>query len=388
MIKRITLSFLLMLFVLGTVWTQTTIQRSLYVSAKGDDNNNGRSEETPFKTLKKASEAANSGVIKTITIIGTIDGDSEIRQEGNDEILITGKSNVSGAERAVLDIDKVSGKVRFTYIRLAGLSAGWGRATVTLGTGVIVSNPKGTGVSGITLIMTDDATITGCLGGGVRNTGDVIFTVTMSGNASIINNGGIGIELQKGRLGESKVTMSGNAKVSNNKGMGVYCETLIMSENAEISDNVNTETNREKINGGGVNVFTLTMSGNTRIINNSIKGNGGGVYIDQERGSSTISGNAIISGNTAKHGGGIYLSSGILTMEGGEISGNKAEYGAGVYVAKERTLTHKSGTITRNEAEYVGGGVYVQSGGTYTAGSGRVISNSSGDLGDDNVFRQ
>jgi len=75
-------------------------------------------------------------------------------------------------------------------------------------------------------------------------------------------------------------------------------------------------------------------------------------------------------------------------MEGGEISSNKAENGAGVYVNERRTFNHKDGAITGNNAEFIGGGVYVKSGGTYTAGGGRVTGNTSGDMGDDNVFRQ
>jgi predicted outer membrane repeat protein len=374
--KRKVLTVLLVMTALSAAYAQTTVQRSLYVSAQGDDNNNGRSETTPYKTLRKAVEAANAGVIKTITVIGTIDR-GDVSQSGADEILVTGKPDASGAERAVISGSiSVRGKVRFTHIRLGSISNFSSEGTVTLGAGVVVTNPNGSGVGGVsTLIMTDDATITGCKEEGVSS-----GSVTMSGNASITNNGKAGID-----NGYSTVTMSGSAKVSDNKGTGVNCNTLTMSENAEISGNVNAATSGNT-DGGGARVNRLTMSGDAKIINNTARGNGGGVYVS---GTSAISGNALISGNTARNGGGIYFrvssSSDILTMEGGEISGNKAEYGAGVYV--NGTFNHKGGTVTGNTAEYVGGGVYVSSGRTYTAGGGTVSGNEAGD-GGENIFRQ
>jgi predicted outer membrane repeat protein len=400
--KRTVLTVLFALAAFGAAYAQTTIQRSLYVSAKGDDNNNGRSETTPYKTLEKAVEAANAGVIKTITVIGTITG-GDVYQSGDDEILVTGKPDASGTERAVISRSiSVGGKVRFTHIRLTQIG---GHKTTTLGAGVVVTNPNGRGVDGYgTYIMTDDATITGCKDVGVNT---YYATVTMSGNASITNNGGYGIIADtltmSGNasitnnggygIGGDTVTMSGNAKVSGNKDGGVICSTLTMSENAEISGNVNanaeTTYHTERNNGGGARVRSLTMSGNAKIINNVTRqGNGGGVCVENN---STISGNALISGNTAKNGGGIYFtndrSTHTLTIEGGEISNNKAENGAGVYVVGGNTFNHKGGTVTNNNAEYVGGGVYVQSRGTYTAGGGTVSGNTAGDGGDD-LFKQ
>jgi predicted outer membrane repeat protein len=341
--KKLTLlTVLLALSVLGAQ-AQTTVQRSLYVSAAGDDNNNGRSEDAPYKTLKKAVEAANAGVIKTITVIGTLTGEQSAPQTGADEILITGKPDALAAVSGGI---YVSGKVRFTHIRLQTIIDGSSSATVTLGMGVVVTNPNGHGVRDVrTLIMTDDAAITDCRSVGVRSAYGRGFTVTMSGSA----------------------------KVANNKGKGVFCNTLTMSENTEISGNADIG-----IDAAG----TVTLSGNAKITGNTSTDNGGGIRATNI----AISGNAVVSGNTSKNGGGIYLNGGTFTMEGGDISGNKAEHGAGVYVEKG-TFNHKGGAITGNEAEFVGGGVYAKSGTTYTAGGGKVSGNTAGDGGDD-VFRQ
>ena len=120
--KRMVCMFLFSLCVLGTAWAQTTVQRSLYVSEHGDDNNDGRSEETPYKTLEKAVEMANNGAIKTITVIGTINYSKSwiviSNRSNTDEILITGKPGANNAEKAVMQGISVDGRFSFTHIAL------------------------------------------------------------------------------------------------------------------------------------------------------------------------------------------------------------------------------------------------------------------------------
>jgi hypothetical protein len=77
---------------------QTPANRSYYVHADGDDeNNNGRSEEAPYKTLKKAVEMATKGAVKTITVIGTLDRNSE--SNGIFEISIPENKRYSSPEK-------------------------------------------------------------------------------------------------------------------------------------------------------------------------------------------------------------------------------------------------------------------------------------------------
>jgi uncharacterized repeat protein (TIGR02543 family) len=103
--------------------------------------------------------------------------------------------------------------------------------------------------------------------------------------------------------------------------------------------------------------------------------------------------NCIITGNTAKHsstgyGGGVVVSSGIITMYGGEISGNtvtsgeRSVYGGGVSVTNEGTFIMNEGAISGNKAipgigeggptSGNGGGVYVASGGTFRVTDGTI----------------
>jgi hypothetical protein len=381
--KRCFVLLALFTAITGNVVFAQTAPRTYYVRADGDDNNNGRSEDAPFKTLQKAVEMANAGIIKQITVIGTISG-VNISGSGADEILITGKPDANEQQKAVINGIRIdSPKIRFTHITLERLVK-WG-SVVTFGSGV-----KGNGqvdLNYANLIMTDDATITGGTNGVyIHKEGGV----TMLGNSSITDNKEWGISTgSEGVDPSSLVTMSGNSKVSNN-GKGVACTKLIMSDNAEICDNIgngakvqsaaelsgNAKIRNNK--GCGIDTSSVTISGNVVISGNQ----NGGIFTTR----GTMTGNPQITGNRAKIGGGIEIANGTFTMEGGTITGNKAEYGAGVYIGSG-SFTIKGGTVIGNEAEFVGGGVYVKKGATYNAQGGKVTGNTAGDGGED-VFRQ
>ena len=53
------------------------IENAYYVSANGNDSNNGRTYDTPFKTLNKAITSANNSDSKTVYVIGTLNATSE-----------------------------------------------------------------------------------------------------------------------------------------------------------------------------------------------------------------------------------------------------------------------------------------------------------------------
>jgi hypothetical protein len=162
--------------------------RSYYVRADGNDSNNGRSEKTPFKTLKKAVEMAAVGAVRTITVIGTVDG-CRISGAGTQKILITGKPDASGAEKALISIEIVAygpSKVKFTHVQSTnkkgrGLSI-FGEVTLGVGariTNCILHNNNGVGggagvymEEGI-LNMTDNAVIADNTSVGLRGTDGV-----------------------------------------------------------------------------------------------------------------------------------------------------------------------------------------------------------------------
>jgi hypothetical protein len=410
--------------------------RSYYVRSDGNDDNNGRSEETAFKTMEKAVEAVKAGIIKRITVIGTITLNPSVRiaGAGTDEILITGKEDAVETEKAIIigSIFISESKVRFTQIKLdvRGYlgSIGIHNATVTLDTNTLVtdeaakedrsfvhnlltlgsnSNTSSTlimsgnaaaisvGVansivggddgrdleySNLSLIMSGSAKISGSKEHGIT----MINTVTLSDNAEISGNARNGIDSC------GLVTLSGNAQVSNNGNVGIYKAGVTMLDNTKVTGNKGAGIygdwdddillqDQAEVSDNLTGVYaekTLTLSGSVNISNNS----GSGVAIKD--GILTINGGTI----NGKNGGGVYINGKTCTINGGTITANKAEYGAGVYV-NMGSFTFTGGSITGNEAEFVGGGVYVKSGTTYTAGAGVVSGNTAGD-GGANVFRQ
>ncbi|MDR2732206.1 MAG: hypothetical protein LBB36_03205, partial [Fibromonadaceae bacterium] len=95
----------------------------------------------------------------------------------------------------------------------------------------------------------------------------------------------------------------------------------------------------------------FTMNSGTKIINNA-------------------------NNNTSSYGGGVYVTNGIFTMEGGEISGNTSNtHAGGVYAGG--TFTMKGGEISGNTASGSGDGVYVYSG-NFTMTDGAKIRNNTG----------
>jgi hypothetical protein len=402
--------FLLMSF---SVIAQETV-RSYYVRADGDDNNNGRTEETPYATLRKAVEMAASGAIKRITVIGTIRNIESIGNAGSAEIVITGKPDALDEEKAVFTgtdgsypyhVISISGPIRLEHIEISGGNGLYGAGLniygiVTIGKGVVIkdNNSSGVWVQNGTLIMCDDAIITnnttsdGAGGGVSLNDGKLI----MRDNAVISNNrarSGGGVSHGGDR---SSIQMLGNSKITNNFAEG---------------------------NGGGIssstsadfkNIQLISLEGNASISNNTANSRGGGIYFSYSTSITTrqpqhlvpfrITPNVTINDNTAKEGGGLYIyyeDINPFVLSGGIITGNKAEYGAGIYYEGKantirptvpgpygETITINGGTITTNNAEFVGGGLYLKKG-SQIIQTGRIITNNTAGDGDgEDIFKQ
>ena len=91
-----------------------------------------------------------------------------------------------------------------------------------------------------------------------------------------------------------------------------------------------------------------------------------------------------ITGNTSETGGGVYVESGeTFNMYGGTISGNTTDYGGGVYVNayndESGVFNMYGGAISGNTASNKGGGVFVESGATFTmSGTASITKNTAG----------
>ncbi|MDR1469650.1 MAG: hypothetical protein LBT00_10185 [Spirochaetaceae bacterium] len=298
-----------------------------YVSASGDDYNDGLSAETAFKTLSQAARSIGRDGIKAITVIGTLNQDSE----GDDEeevfnvsnfysetpILITGIPYAPGARRAVLsakgtDKDCVSthGSTRFEHIEISGSSK-----------------------TGLTVSVEGEVT----LGEGARITGN--------------NAGGVLVYGVKEEYRD------------------IYKPGHLILDGGII------DNNKHSTNGAGVRVTgTFTMKRGS-IRKNTVTGKGhlgGGGFIMSD-GSASIEGGDI-SENKADHGAGVYVSGGSLTLSGGSISANLANTGGGVRVGEGAAFIQSGGSITGNGA-IVTGGVHVDRGSTFTQQGGSVSDN-------------
>ena len=151
-----------------------------------------------------------------------------------------------------------------------------------------------------------------------------------------------------------------------NTGTTLILENVILSGIGSTSD----------FNGGiYINYNSNLIMNDGAAIRNCYGGiNGGGIYVNS--GTLTMN-NGEISGNTAStNGGGIYMGFGSLTMNGGTISNNKAisniagnsTSGGGMY-AIFSTFTMTAGKINGNEATSSGSGANSYGGGVYLSAS-------------------
>jgi hypothetical protein len=265
---------------------------SYYVSAVGNDDNDGLSEDRPLKQLFDAVYKAKEGTVKKITVIGTLNETSETMSvvfkilsgsvfncsgsdENTAEITITGKPGATGVERAVLSakgsqagVVRVSGgiQIRFEHIEISG------------GENTSEEKPR----AGIEIIG-EGTRIT--LGPGAVVRGNESYGITIANGGSCVIDGG------------------------------------------EIRDNAGT----------GIGVLGALTLRNGTIANNKSTRVGGGVLVG-EGGIFTMSGGSI-TGNTATNGGGgvAVMKGGIFNQTSGSVSGNQAPSTPNIGVAEGAT---------------------------------------------------
>jgi tetratricopeptide (TPR) repeat protein len=331
-----------------------------YVSAQGDDSNDGLSEKTPFKTLSHAVSEVKT--IRVITVIGTLnntsenagktDGDYVFPCTSNTAIVITGKPDATGSNRAVLSAAGTNkagvdahGSFRFQYIEISG-------------------SPKYGLMINIVFTLVNS-----------------VNEVTLGDGAAVRNNTGRGVWIPvikefKDFYQPGSLILDGglieNNKTTNLSGAGVYVGGTFTMKRGSIRNN---QVIGKEYGGGGIFVdegATLTISGG------DISGNtayyGGGIFSE---GSVTMTG-GVISGNSGTGGGGVGIYGGTFTMSGGAISGNSSSTNAGgVVVTEGAVFTIQGGSITGNKAAYDGGGIMIMQGGTVNGRGGTISGNTS-----------
>ncbi len=161
-----------------------------------------------------------------------------------------------------------------------------------------------------------------------------------------------------GEVTMTNITFDGQNKEVNFNLVSVMYATLNLNEETTIQNNISSADT-----GGGIGAYysTLNIDG-AKIINNQARGGSGG---------------------------GVVVASADMIMNGGEISGNTANNcsGGGIILWKASendigsTFTLKNGQIINNTASYRGGGIYFETGSTYSNEGGTVTNNIPTDVG-------
>jgi hypothetical protein len=387
----------------GCKTTPPVDTNTYYVSAAGDDEQDGLTEGSAFKTLKKALEVAGGEeAYKTITVVGTLNADSEGPEEENSvfEIRNTGDAMITirGTGGAALSASNTGKRVmqvfgntrlRLEKIEVSGCKIEDHDIVKGGGGGALV-------VNGATLIAGKGAVIKGNqaqAGGGVT-VGNKGSAFTLDGgevreNSSASDGGGI-LVIAEGAAAITAGKVENNAAAAQGGGISVYTGAAAAIGGGEINGN-------KAADGGGLHITgAVTMRGGA-VKGNQAADNGGGIYLAQG-GSFTLQGGDILDNLAPLSGGGISVDGGNLVMEDGNISGNTASSetgtGGGVFVIRG-TLELSGGKISGNAAGNSGGGVNANHGSAFAMSGGEIAGNravyggaGAAVLGENNSFKK
>jgi hypothetical protein len=210
---------------------------------------------------------------------------------------------------------------------------------------------------------------------------------------SAVNNGLSGEALIAAQGASAKLCLLNGAILQNNESNGTGGAVYIQSGAELVIDGAEAELRRNKAASSGGGAIYAAGAGTTlrflngKIYNNNASGannHGGAVLVNS--GNFTMSGGAVMSGNsTTNNGGGVHFSGGgNFTMSGGAVmSGNSAtNNGGGVFVSNGTFTMQDSAVIrdnisTGSNTNSGGGGVFFNSGGNFTMQDSAVMSGNS-----------
>jgi CSLREA domain-containing protein len=330
-------------------------------------------------SLRAAVQEANAlaGADTVNVPAGTFTLGSELSVSSN--LTIAG----AGAGFTIIRANANSNTAAYRVLNVSGGTVG--ARGVTIRNGKTSDNGGGVLNSG-TLTLTDSA-VSGnnaYIGGGLYNAGTLTLTnTTVEGNAAGYGGGGIGNE------SGGKVTISGGGigspsapNTAVTSGGGVYNSgtdsRVTVWGGARVASNTAGSLGGGLFNGfgGSAVVDGAVIGGEAQGSGNRANGNGGGLYT-QGDGSSISLRNATVSGNDARYGGGVYVSSGTATLTGTTASANTADTGGGG-VYNGGILNATNSTVSGNAAGYSGGGFYSAYGGTATLTNLTIAANNTG----------
>lgn len=206
-----------------------------------------------------------------------------------------------------------------------------------------------------------------------------------SNNRSLILAAGGTLNLLNGSIIQNNVSYQEGGGVYLNSASD-YSNTLFMTDNARITG-CHSRTNGGGIWSGGNNA-ALALHGDTVISDNqTIAGNGGGIYFNSTFGKLNLYDEVKVINNHAdgrfsdfgNHGGGICLVLGMLTLQDqSDISYNAAgKYGGGISASEESLIQIEGGSIHANNSSSFGGGIWNHAGSTVIITGGSFSDNTA-----------
>lgn len=234
-------------------------------------------------------------------------------------------------------------------------------------------------------------------GGGVFGFTSSVITIsggTISNNTAAASGGGIfGYTSSMITVSGNTVIGSDNADEGNTAGSyggaiyGYSNSTVTISGSVIISYNMAANGGGIGCIGNGANLSHVIIGGMAQIGNNRATSRGGGIGVFSSTGTTivlhtiTVTDDAVIAGNTAISGGGIYAyDGGIVQVGGGRVSKNTASNGGGIYAGRNSAVTVSGGSMTLNEAGVNGGGIFIIAASVNVSG-GIIHQNTAAGIG-------
>ena len=217
---------------------------------------------------------------------------------------------------------------------------------------------SGGGISNVNgMVIIENSTISGnsasFRGGGIFNQsafGSASMTIidsVLSDNSAEVRGGGLENEGDDATVTIVDSTFDNN---SASEGGGIYNLGTVSIDNSLLNNNSATQ-------GGGVYNSGLFTSTNSTYIGNSAVEKGGGIHNVSGFGNVTVT-LSTLNDNSASEGGGIYNEGEEVAINESILEDNFAQWGAGIYNLEGSTATAANSTLSGNEADTEGGGIW------------------------------
>lgn len=347
----------------------------------------------PFSNISDATSVfENVNSPAEIIIVGTVNGAQSVGTMSASELTIKGYM--------------ASGETSSSAKLYGNFSSASDSGTV------LTLNASKTGTTSAVPVIIKDLTISGGNttgdGGGIKNSSGTLTLaegVRITGNKATGKGGGIyndsGMILMYGDawVGDSTATLASGDDISSSQcantaqhGGGIYnaAGKLAFGYSAYTSETNNTPqeltggVGRNYVSGAGGGIYSYSDTSITSIktgkfcYNKSLV-NGGGLYICKLylSGGTIYNNEALKADSSAGKGGGVYINTGFIEMSGGIIKSNSAYSGGGIFISPSQRLTMSGGVIggdgVPNTAVASGGGVFVEAHATFNVSAAALV---------------